>query len=211
MMRYLKQAVAAIMILAALPATAAVTVTSFSSTNTSPDGVGDVTITFQTDESNFGPAQAGGWAVTATLPAGMSTGGAYAAEAQCSASTIELTPVSGFTPYCLEISGRYIVANQASQGSSTVIGPGSYTLTINNVTNPSSAGPITLSEFSVWDATSGSPVPVGGATGLNLAAFPIVISSAIAPSATAVPTMPFFGLLTLGGLVGLFGLRKLKQ
>ncbi len=30
-------------------------------------------------------------------------------------------------------------------------------------------------------------------------------------TATAVPTMPFFGLLTLGGLLGLFGLRKLKQ
>ena len=199
------------MILAALPATAAVTVTSFSSTNTSPGGVGDVTITFQTDESNFGPAGGGGWAVTATLPAGMSTGGAYTTEAPCSPSTIELTTVSGFTPYCLEGSGRYIVANQDSGGSSTVIGPGSYTLTISNVTNPSSAGPITLSEFSVWDATSGAPVPVGGATDLNLAEFPIVISSATAPSATAVPIMPLFGLLALGGLVGLFGLRKLKQ
>ena len=205
-MKRFTRMVAAVMLTTTLPAVAAVEVTSFSSTNTVAGGVGDVTIEFTTDEANFGPAQGGGWAATATLPAGMSTGGAYAAEAQCSASTIELTPVSGFTPYCLESSGRYIVANQASQGSSTVIGPGSYTLTISNVTNPSSAGPITLSEFSVWDATSGAPVPVGGATGLNLAAFPIVISSA-----TAVPIMPLFGLLALGGLVGLFGLRKLKQ
>ena len=30
-------------------------------------------------------------------------------------------------------------------------------------------------------------------------------------TATAVPSMPFFGLLALGGLLGLFGLRKLKQ
>ena len=29
--------------------------------------------------------------------------------------------------------------------------------------------------------------------------------------ATAVPTLPLFGLLTLGGLLGLFGLRKLKR
>jgi len=28
---------------------------------------------------------------------------------------------------------------------------------------------------------------------------------------TPAPTLPFFGLLTLGGLLGLFGLRKLKQ
>ena len=35
--------------------------------------------------------------------------------------------------------------------------------------------------------------------------------SATASSATAVPTMPFFGLLALGGLLGLFGLRKLKK
>ena len=31
------------------------------------------------------------------------------------------------------------------------------------------------------------------------------------PAATAVPTLPLFGLLTLGGLLGFFGLRKLKQ
>ena len=37
------------------------------------------------------------------------------------------------------------------------------------------------------------------------------LATATAPSATAVPTMPFFGLLALGGLLGLFGLRKLKQ
>jgi len=37
------------------------------------------------------------------------------------------------------------------------------------------------------------------------------LATATASSATAVPTMPFFGLLALGGLVGFFGLRKLKQ
>ena len=40
---------------------------------------------------------------------------------------------------------------------------------------------------------------------------PAIAPSATAPSATAVPTMPFFGLLALGGLLGLFGLRKLKK
>ena len=49
--------------------------------------------------------------------------------------------------------------------------------------------------------------------------YSVVISSATctgtgsssSSSGTAVPTLPLFGLLTLGGLVGLFGLRKLKQ
>ena len=36
-------------------------------------------------------------------------------------------------------------------------------------------------------------------------------AGAPAPAATAVPTLPLFGLLTLGGLLGLFGLRKLKK
>lgn len=205
-MRFLQRTISTIMILAALPATAAVTVTSFSSTNTSPSGVGDVTITFTTDESNFGPAGGGGWAVTATLPAGMSTGGAYTTAAPCSPTTMELTTVSGFTPYCFELSGMYVVANQASGGSSTVIGPGNYTLTISNVTNPSSAGPITLSEFRVWDATSGQPVPVGGATALNLAAFPITVSAA-----NPVPALPLFGIGILASLLGYFGLRRLKN
>ena len=44
---------------------------------------------------------------------------------------------------------------------------------------------------------------------------PLTISGALASAAsggaTAVPTLPLFGLLTLGGLLGLFGLRKLKK
>lgn len=42
---------------------------------------------------------------------------------------------------------------------------------------------------------------------------PITVSAALAPggTATAVPALPLFGLLTLGGLLGLFGLRKLKK
>ena len=211
MNRFLLQVASSIVLLGAIQATASVSVTDFSSTNTSVGGVGDVTITFDTDEVNFGPAGGGGWAVTATLPAGMSTGGAYSAEAPCSSTTIELTPVSGFTPYCSEISGMYIVANQAGLGSSTVLGANSYTLTIRNVTNPNSPGEIFLSELSVWDATSGGRNPPGGATSLNLSTYPIEITSVATPAATPVPTLPLFGLLTLGGLLGLFGLRKLKQ
>ena len=36
-------------------------------------------------------------------------------------------------------------------------------------------------------------------------------SSSSSTSATAVPTLPLFGVMLLGGLLGLFGLRKLKQ
>ena len=39
----------------------------------------------------------------------------------------------------------------------------------------------------------------------------LALASATASSATAVPIMPFFGLLALGGLVGFFGLRKLRK
>lgn len=35
--------------------------------------------------------------------------------------------------------------------------------------------------------------------------------AAVAAPSTPVPTLPLFGLLTLGGLLGFFGLRKLKQ
>ena len=48
--------------------------------------------------------------------------------------------------------------------------------------------------------------------------YSVVISSATCGTgsssgtpATAVPTLPLFGLLTLGGLLGFFGLRKLKK
>ena len=207
MNRFLLRVVSSMMILTALPAAAAVTVTGFSSTNTSAGGIGDVTITFETDEANFGPANGGGFAVSATLPAGMSTGGAYTAEAPCSPTTMELTTVSGFTPYCFESSGRYFVANQASLGIRQVIGAGSYTFTITNVTNPNSAGPITLSEFSVWDSTSGAPVPVGGAPEVNLSAFRITITSV----ATPVPTLPWFGLGILASLLGFFSLRRIVK
>ena len=40
--------------------------------------------------------------------------------------------------------------------------------------------------------------------------FKTASGSVVAP-ATPVPTLPLFGLLTLGGLLGLFGLRKLKK
>jgi len=210
MNRLLLQVASSMMLLSAIPATASVSVTGFSSTNTAAGGIGDVTINFTTDETNFGPAGGGGYAVTATLPAGMSTFGVYSAEAPCSSTTIELTPVSGFTPYCFE-NGRYTVANQARGGTRKVLGPGSYTLTISNVTNPNSPGEYTLSEFSVWDATSGGKNPPGGATSLNLSTYPIEITSAATPAATAVPALPLFGLLTLGGLLGLFGLRKLNK
>jgi hypothetical protein len=42
---------------------------------------------------------------------------------------------------------------------------------------------------------------------------PITISTELAAAGTptGVPTLPLFGLLTLGGLLGLFGLRKLKK
>ena len=52
---------------------------------------------------------------------------------------------------------------------------------------PSTDNPIILGSGTVEDAVSGSTT-----------------------SATPVPTLPFYGLLALGGLLGLFGFRKLK-
>ena len=103
------------------------------------------------------------------------------------------------------------MSNQSGLGTSTVIGPGNYTLTIRNVTNPNSVGPITLSEFSVWNATTGGVLVGASNANLNLSTNVITLSSSSGTPATAVPTLPLFGLLALGGLVGLFGLRKLKK
>ena len=40
---------------------------------------------------------------------------------------------------------------------------------------------------------------------------PVTVATPVAIKATPVPTLPLYGLLTLGGLLGLFGLRKLKK
>lgn len=37
------------------------------------------------------------------------------------------------------------------------------------------------------------------------------IGAAAATGATSIPTLPFYGLLALGGILGLFGVRKLKK
>ncbi len=61
---------------------------------------------------------------------------------------------------------------------------------------------------SVFDADGGVQMDIASWSN------PVAVASApsaTAPSATPVPALPLFGLLTLGGLLGLFGLRKLKQ
>ena len=40
---------------------------------------------------------------------------------------------------------------------------------------------------------------------------PVTVATPVAIKATPVPTVPLYGLLVLGGLLGLFGLRKLKK
>ena len=57
---------------------------------------------------------------------------------------------------------------------------------------------LTVGTYTVTDAGSGASIS-------------FVIGEAATSAATAVPSLPLFGLLTLGGLLGLFGLRKLKQ
>ena len=63
--------------------------------------------------------------------------------------------------------------------------------------------------YTIADASTAAfiTIQVGGASPPP----PSVCSTPEAPAATPVPTMPLFGLLALGVLLGLFGLRKLKQ
>ena len=84
-----------------------------------------------------------------------------------------------------------------------ISGSSSYTETVSSASNGGSAtnyfrfNPDIPAVFSDLVISSATCIGTGTGTGSS--------------SATPVPALPFFGLLTLGGLLGLFGLRKLRS
>jgi len=189
-----------------LPLLADVTLTGFTTTSSTAGGVGDVTITFTTDDANFGGAQNGGWYVRAILPAGMSTNNAYPSLASCANSTINLSPALVPKTCGAPFDDITIIVSNTNPGVSQVLGAGTYSVTINDVTNPNIAGQVSLQQLDLFDATTGGVS--SNASGDNLAAFSIAVSAA---SAEPVPVLPFYLLLTLSAIVGLLGLRKFKK
>ena len=165
-------------------AAAEVSITGFSSTNSLVGGVGDVTVKFTTDNANFGGAPNGGWYAKVTLPAEMSTDGAYAEWSGCSDTAIDFSPGpgAGITVLCGTLDSSVIVAN-TNPGVSRTLGAGDYTLSIKNVRNPTQAGSYILQELSVYDDKSGQVA--SSASSSNRVQFPVVISARPA----SVPTL----------------------
>ena len=141
--------------------------TGFSQSNNTAGGTGDVTIHFTSDDPNFGGAKNGGWYVSLELPSGFTTGTAYSLDAACSNATISLssttnsvnTALASNSPHCGAISGNLIyIANPS--GSATLLANGSttqsYTVTVRNVTNPSTPGTFYLKSLKVWNYTNGN-------------------------------------------------------
>ena len=87
-----------------------------------------------------------------------------------------------------------------------ISGSSSYTETVSSANNGGSAtnyfrfSPDSPAVFSNLVISSATCTGTGSSSG-----------GSSSSSATPVPALPLFGLLTLGGLLGLFGLRKLKQ
>lgn len=144
-----------------------VSLTAFSDTNNAPSGVGDVTVSFTTNDSTFGGAQNGGWYVTIQLPAGFTTGTTYSTAATCSSNTVNFTSTSstattalgGSPPLCAVTTGGFVIISNPT-GAGVLLANGSntepYTVTIKNVTNPSSTGTYDLQSLSVYNHTTGS-------------------------------------------------------
>ena len=92
-----------------------------------------------------------------------------------------------------------------------------YTMNVDFLSSAASSGDVICARFNAvdpeaiwirgeWNGTTFvNPLAV---TNMNVSAGS---SSSSSSAATAVPTLPLFGVMLLGGLLGLFGLRKLKQ
>lgn len=174
--------------------------TGFSSTSSAASGVGDVTITFTTTDANFGGAPNGGWYVSLQLPAGMTTGSTYATEANCAVNAVNFSPVPPVTPRCaLSAGGSLYVAN-TNPGTSHVMGAGTYTITIHNVTNPSTPGTYSLQSLSDYDANTGAVI--SNATALSN--FNVVIAAA----ASSIPTLSEYGMAVLSCLMALLFFKR---
>jgi hypothetical protein len=184
-----------------------VSVTGFSTTNTSAGGTGDVTITFTTDEANFGGAPGGGWYLRVALPSTMVLPSSYSTFATCSSSTIDVAQITSPKICGTIITPTTIVVSNTNPGISQVVGAGTYTMVIKNVTNPSAGGFINLTEVSVFDANSGQVT--SSASSGNLDDFPIEIQAVTQP--TSVPTLGWYGLVLLMLTMGVLGMAGLKR
>lgn len=188
-------------------ALAGVTLTGLTTTNNQADGVGDVTITFTTDEANFGAAPSGGWYVRVALPSTMALPSAYSTFSTCSSSTIDISEITSPKVCGTIITPTTVVVSNTNPGISQMVGAGSYTMVINDVTNPSEAGSVSLTEVSVYDANSGQVI--ASASSGNLAEYSLEISGA--SKSIPVPTLGWYAMvllmLAIAGL-GMAGLRR---
>ena len=149
--------------------------------------------------------------------------------------TVRLYADAAGTPNTTPVSEQSVVAVMEDTGQRYIFGPTNQPIykIILPLTTPIAVNGATNYHFSVFDNTpnlemdlfqhSNTTVSIHNRNGDNYATpwNSPVANSAIAvelrsetyapPAATAVPTLPLFGLLTLGGLLGLFGLRKLKK
>lgn len=182
-----------------------VSVTEFSTTNANAGATGDVTITFTTDEANFGAAPDGGWYVRVTLPSTMSVPAAYSSWSFCSSSTIDIAEITS-TKYCGTITTPTTIVVSNTAGPAQLVGPGTYTMVIKNVTNPTEEGGIYLEEISVFDATSGQVISTASTSNLN--DFPLFEQ---ASQPTSVPTLGWYGLILLMLTMGVLGVAGLKR
>ena len=106
--------------------------------------------------------------------------------------------------YALTASGSNVGGYVRLMAANSIGGAGAY-VAVRNLTN--AGGSITEILIGVGVCTSG-PDLCSNLTTKASPSDPITLTG-IAPP-TPVPTLPFFGLLLLGGLMGLFGLRQLR-
>jgi len=107
--------------------------------------------------------------------------------------------------YALTASGSNVGGYVRLMAANSIGGAGAY-VAVRNLTN--AGGSITEVLIGVGVCTSVSPDLCSNLSTKASPSDPITLTG-IAPP-TPVPTLPFFGLLLLGGLMGLFGLRQLR-
>jgi hypothetical protein len=107
--------------------------------------------------------------------------------------------------YALTASGSNVGGYVRLMAANSIGGAGAY-VAVRNLTN--AGGSITEVLIGVGVCTSVSPDLCSNLSTKASPSDPITLTG-IAPP-TPVPTLPFLGLLLLGGLMGLFGLRQLR-
>jgi hypothetical protein len=107
--------------------------------------------------------------------------------------------------YALTASGSNGGGYVRLMAANSIGGAGAY-VDVRNLTN--AGGSITEVLIGVGVCTSVSPDLCSNLSTKASPSDPITLTGMAPP--TPVPTLPFFGLLLLGGLMGLFGLRQLR-